>query len=137
MPRYVVQKVAEALNGDRKALNGSSVLVLGLAYKANIDDDRESPSYEILELLRESGAHVSYCDPFFPATHKTRKHDLGLRSEPCTAESFARFDAIVVSTAHELFAKAELFRGAKVVVDARNLVGPLFPQGGGPRVVKA
>ena len=137
MPRYVVQKVAEALNGDRKALNGSSVLVLGLAYKANIDDDRESPSYEILELLKESGAQVAYCDPFFPVTHKTRKHDLGLRSEPCTAESFARFDAVVVSTAHELFARPELFRGAKVVVDARNLIAPLFPQGGGPRVVKA
>ena len=95
------------------------------------------PYSDPLTLLKESGAQVSCCDPFFPATHKTRKHDLGLRSEPCTAGSFSQFDAVVVRAAHELFAKAELFRGAKVVVDARNLIGPLFPQGRGPRVVKA
>ena len=66
MPRYVVEKIAEGLNEDGKPLKGSAVLVLGLAYKANIDDDRESPSYEILELLEERGARVAYCDPHFP-----------------------------------------------------------------------
>jgi UDP-N-acetyl-D-glucosamine dehydrogenase len=137
MPRYVIEKVALGLNGDRKAVNGSKVLVLGLAYKANVDDDRESPSYEILEMLKEAGAQVDYCDPWFPATHRTRKHDLGLRSVPCDAETFARYDAVVVSTAHDAFRKAELYQGTKLVVDTRNLVAPLFPKGGGPRVIKA
>jgi UDP-N-acetyl-D-glucosamine dehydrogenase len=137
MPRYVMEKVVHALNGDRKALNGSKVLVLGLAYKANVDDDRESPSYEILELLAEAGAQIDYCDPYFPATHRTRKHDLGLRSVPCEAETFARYDALVVSTAHDLFRKPELFRSTRLVVDTRNLVAPLFPEGGGPRIVRA
>jgi len=138
MPRYVVGKVAEALNGDRKAINGSKVLVLGLAYKANIDDDRESPSYEILELLKASGALVDYCDPHFPATHPTRHHDLKLRSVPCTAESFAAYDAVVVSTAHEAFKQAALFERVRLVIDSRNMLAPLFPGRAPPcRVVKA
>ena len=137
MPRYVVGKVAEALNGDRKAVRGSKVLVLGLAYKANIDDDRESPSYEIIELLEEEGAQVDYCDPYFPALRKTRKHDFALRSVRCDAETFAGYDAVVVATAHDLFRRRELFEGVRLVVDTRNLVAPLFADGGGPRVVKA
>lgn len=137
MPRYVVDKVAEALNGDGKSLRGSRSLVLGLAYKANIDDDRESPSYEILELLKERGAAVDYCDPFFPRAHRTRKHDLGLVSVPCEASTFAGYDVLVVATAHENFKKAELYQKVKLVVDSRNLMAPLFPHGSGPRVVKA
>jgi len=137
MPRYVVDKVAEGLNGDKKALNGARVLVLGLAYKANVDDDRESPSYEILELLQERGALIDYCDPYFPATHKTRRHDLGLKSVACEPEIFARYDALVVSTAHDLFRRRDLFERARLAVDTRNLVAPLFPAGGGPRIVKA
>ena len=137
MPRYVVDKAAEALNTEGKAVNGARVLVLGLAYKANVDDDRESPSYEILELLRDRGAKVDYCDPLFPTTRRGRKHDLDLQSVPCEAAAFAAYDAVVVSTAHDLFKKAELFLGVKLVVDTRNLLAPLFPAGGGPRVVKA
>ncbi len=137
MPRYVVEKVARALNEDGKALNGSRVLVLGLAYKANVDDDRESPSYEILDLLQKRGARIDYCDPLFPKTRKTRKRDLGMTSVPCDGASFAAYDALVVATAHDVFKKAELFRSAKLVVDTRNMVAPLFPRGDGPRVVKA
>lgn len=137
MPRWVVDKVGAALNEDGKALKGARVLVLGLAYKANIDDDRESPSYEILELLQERGARVDYCDPFFPAARKGRKFDLGLRSVPCDAATFAGYDALVVATAHEAFKQAGLYAGAKLVVDTRNLLAPLFAGGGGPRVVKA
>src|SRR5438105_4647766 len=134
MPRYVVERVAGALNQDGKALKGSRVLVLGLAYKANIDDDRESPSYEILELLQESGALVDYCDPYFPAARKGRKHDLGLRSVPCKPEVFATYDAIVVATAHDVFKDPALYRDARLVVDTRNLVAPLLAQEGtGPR----
>jgi UDP-N-acetyl-D-glucosamine dehydrogenase len=139
MPRYVVEKVAEALNEDSKPLRGSKVLVLGLAYKANIDDDRESPSYEIIELLQERGALVDYCDPHFPAARHGRKHHLDLKTVPCTAETFARYDALVVSTAHDAFKSADLYAQARLVVDARNLIAPLFAGGAGrpPRLVKA
>ena len=138
MPRYVVDKVMHALNEDGKSLKGSRVLVLGLAYKANVDDDRESPSYEILELLKELGARVDYCDPFFPATHRTRKYDLGLKSVPCTAEAFGAHDAVVVSTAHDAFKHPGLWGGVKLAVDTRNLVAPLFAGRSPPcRLVKA
>ncbi len=137
MPAYVVERTARALNEEGKALKGSRVLVLGLAYKANIDDDRESPSYEILEILQERGALVDYCDPFFPAARKGRKHDVALRSVPCDAETFGRYDAVIVSTAHDAFKRADLYRAARLVVDTRNAVAPLFPDGGGPRVLKA
>ncbi len=137
MPRYVVQKVMEALNGDGKALSGSSALVLGLAYKANVDDDRESPSYEIIEMLQELGARVDYCDPFFPAARRTRRHDIALRSVPCTPAVFAGYDVIVVATAHDAFKQATLYADAKLVVDARNLVAPLLARSDRPRIVKA
>jgi UDP-N-acetyl-D-glucosamine dehydrogenase len=135
MPRYVVAKVAEGLNQGGKAVKDAKVLVLGLAYKANIDDDRESPSYEIIELLQESGASVEYCDPHFPVSKKTRKHDLGLRSVPMTAESFARFDAVVVATAHDAFKDPSLYADVPLVIDTRNIVTPNL--NGSPRVVKA
>ncbi len=133
MPRWVVDKVGQALNEDGKAFRGSRVLVLGLAYKANIDDDRESPSYEILELLAERGAHADYCDPFFPAARRGRKHDLDLRSVPCDPAVFASYDALVVATAHDAFKDRSLYRDVPLVVDARNLVAPLAKDGGGPR----
>ena len=139
MPSYVVHRVAAALNDDGKALKGSRVLVLGLAYKANIDDDRESPSYEIVELLQQAGAEVAYCDPFFPVARKGRKHDLGLASIPVAAEAFAGFDAVVVATAHDVFRDPALYARVRLVVDTRNLVAPLYAgrRGSAPRVVKA
>ncbi|BDG03432.1 nucleotide sugar dehydrogenase [Anaeromyxobacter oryzae] len=138
MPRYVVDKTMRALNEDGKALKGSRVLVLGLSYKANVDDDRESPSYELIELLEDSGAHVDYCDPHFPAARKGRKHDVRLESVPCTPDAFARRDAIVVSTAHDAFRSPDLFARARIVVDTRNLVAPLFAGRALPfRLVKA
>ena len=133
MPQYVVHKAMLALNEQGKALKGSRICVLGLAYKANIDDDRESPSYEIIELLRETGAHVEYCDPFFPVARHTRKHgDLQLRSIALSAESFAEFDALVIATAHEQFKNGELYEHAKLVIDTRNLIASLF--GGNPPI---
>jgi UDP-N-acetyl-D-glucosamine dehydrogenase len=138
MPRWVVAKIAEALNEDAKPVKGSRILVLGLAYKANIDDDRESPSYEIIEHLQESGARVDYCDPFFPVTPVTRKRELGMTSVAVDAALWRGYDALVVSTAHEVFKQRALFEGLQLVVDTRNLVAGLFPGGGGPkRVVKA
>jgi UDP-N-acetyl-D-glucosamine dehydrogenase len=139
MPSYVVDRVAHALNEDGKSLKGSHVLVLGLAYKANIDDDRESPSYEILELLQEGGALVDYCDPYFPTTRKGRKHDLALTSVPCTAEAFARHDAVLLATAHDAFKDRGLYRDVALVLDTRNMFASM-PSGAvaGPRrLVKA
>jgi UDP-N-acetyl-D-glucosamine dehydrogenase len=137
MPRWVVDKVADALNAQGKPVKGSRILVLGLAYKANVDDDRESPSYEILELLKERGGAIDYCDPHFLAAHRTRRHDLGLHSVSCDGATFASYDAVVVATAHDVFKDPALFRQARLVVDTRNLVAPLFPEGGGPPLVKA
>ena len=138
MPGYVVDRVGEALNDEGKSLKGSRVLVLGLAYKANIDDDRESPSYEIIRLLQRTGALVEYCDPFFAEARPGRKHDLGMRSVPCTPEAFAEFDAVVISTAHDVFKDARLFERVPLVVDTRNLIASLPGDGPRPRrVVKA
>ena len=136
MPAWVVAKTARALNEEGKPLKRSSVLVLGLAYKANVDDDRESPSYEIIELLQAAGAAVEYCDPYFPETKPTRKHALSLRSVPLDPQAFARFDAIVVSTAHEAFKDLRLYASAKLVIDTRNIV-PQALVGDRVRVVKA
>ena len=132
--------MVEALNEDSKSLKGARVLVLGLSYKANIDDTRESPSFELIELLAEGGARVDYCDPFFPEALPTRKHDLGLKSVPCTAEAFAELDAVLVATTHDQFKDPGLWSGVKLVVDTRNIVEPLFAKGalGSPkRLVKA
>ena len=135
MPHYVVSKVAQALNDEAKAVKLSRVLVLGLSYKENIDDDRESPSYEIIELLQEAGARVDYCDPYFPVARPGRKHDIQMTSVPCAPGAFAAYDVVVVSTAHKQFSDPALYKGVGLVVDTRNIV-KVWPEGPG-RVVKA
>jgi len=122
MPRYVVDRTAEAINRNGRSVVGATVVVMGLSYKPDIDDDRESPSFELIELLQERGAIVSYCDPFVPEARRGRKHDLGLRSVPCTAEELAKYDAVLISTPHAAFKDAALYRDAKLVVDTRNIV---------------
>jgi UDP-N-acetyl-D-glucosamine dehydrogenase len=124
MPDYVVSRLEQALAEERKTLTGAKVLVLGLSYKADIDDDRESPSYEIIELLQERGAEVAYCDPHIPAAHAGRKHDLGLRSVPLTAQEFAKYDALVLSTAHTAFKDPALYKDARLLCDTRAAVAP-------------
>jgi UDP-N-acetyl-D-glucosamine dehydrogenase len=124
MPHYVVDKTLKALNSVQKSVNGSKILVLGLSYKADIDDDRESPSFEIIDLLRDLGANVSYCDPFIPQSRRGRKRPFVMRSVPCTAEEFARYDAVVVSTAHSAFKDQALYANTQMVIDTRNIVSP-------------
>ncbi len=121
MPRWVVKKTVDGLNAQGKSVKEARILVLGLSYKADIDDDRESPSFEVIELLEELGAKVSYCDPFIPKAKEVRKHKLCLASVPCTAEEFSRYDAIVVSTAHSRFRDPLLYARVRLLVDTRNL----------------
>lgn len=122
MPRYVVDRTVDAVNRAGKSIAGASVAVLGLSYKPDIDDDRESPSFEIMELLQDRGAIVSYCDPFIPVSRKGRKHRLILESIPCTPEELGRYDALLVSTPHSAFKDQTLYRHAKLVIDTRNVV---------------
>ena len=129
MPHYVVSRLVEALNGVGKALRGSRVLVAGLSYKANVDDTRESPSFELIERLQAGGALVEYCDPFFPEPPHTRKHDLALKSVPLAHETFAKFDVVLLATAHDQFKDAKLWAGLPLVVDTRNMVEPLCRDG--------
>lgn len=124
MPRYVVDRTIQALNADGKSVLGAKVLILGLSYKPDIDDDRESPSFEIIELLQERGADVAYCDPYIPTTHKGRKFDLVLRSVPCTAEEFARYDALILCTPHKQFKDASLYEQVGLAIDTRNSIPP-------------
>lgn len=135
MPHFVVEKTAAALNEEGKAIKGAKVLVLGLSYKEDIDDDRESPSYEIIELLRERGAAVDYCDPFFPVARPGRRHDVQLKSVACDADAFAGYDAVVLSTGHSQFRNPALYANASLVIDTRNAVR--LPEGAKGRVVKA
>ena len=134
MPRYTVDRTVDAVNRAGKSIVGATVVVLGLSYKPDIDDDRESPSFEIIELLQERGAIVSYCDPFIPAARKGRKHDLDLRSVPCTPEELGKYDAVLIATSHSAFKEQSLYRDAKVVVDTRNIVER---REGGPKVTRA
>ncbi len=120
MPEYVIERLTLALNEEGKAVRGSSVLVLGLAYKPNIDDTRESPSFELIERLMNLGARVEYSDPFIPRTVPVRKHDLALQSVELTPESIASFDAILISTDHAAFDYRALAHHARLIVDTRD-----------------
>jgi UDP-N-acetyl-D-glucosamine dehydrogenase len=135
MPHYVVGKTVQALNAAGKTVKGAKTLVLGLSYKEDIDDDRESPSYEIIELLQEAGARVEYCDPYFPKARHGRKHKLEMRSVACTPEAFAGYDAVVLSTGHRQFRDPSLYVDVSLVVDTRNAVK--LPPGSKTTVVKA
>jgi len=118
MPYHVVSSVAQALNKRKQPLNGSKVLVLGLAYKKDIDDLRESPSLTIIELLQKGGASVSYNDPFFPTVGRGRHYDLQMASTALS--EIEEFDCVVIVTDHSSYDYPDIVRRAKLVVDSRN-----------------
>ena len=120
MPEYVVNKTALALNDHQRSIKGSEVLVLGIAYKKNVDDMRESPSVEVMELLRDLGAEISYSDPHVPVFPKMREHKFDLKSVPLTAESIASYDCVVLTTDHDKFDYDLLKQHAKLIVDTRG-----------------
>jgi UDP-N-acetyl-D-glucosamine dehydrogenase len=118
MPYYVIEKTALALNEHKKCLNGSRILVLGLAYKRDIDDLRESPSLTIIELLRKAGVQVSYNDPFFPKVGRGRHYDLNMT---CTSlENLGQYDAVLIVTDHTSYDYRRIVAEAQIVVDTRN-----------------
>ena len=135
MPHYVVQRVIDALNDRHKSLRGSKVLVLGLAYKPDIDDVRESPSLELIELLKHKGAKVDYNDPYIPQTHKQREYNLQMTSKKLTARMLAGYDAVVISTNHSDYDYAWIVRNSRLVVDSRNATAKV--RGGRSKIVKA
>ncbi len=122
MPVHVVERIGEALNSARKSVNGSRVLILGLAYKPNVDDERESPSYRIMELLKQRGAEVAYYDPHVPVIRPTREHPHWAGTESVTWDrpTISGFDVAVIATAHSSVNYQELADWASCIVDTRN-----------------
>jgi UDP-N-acetyl-D-glucosamine dehydrogenase len=118
MPYHVLASVVSALNQRKKALNGSRVLVLGVAYKKDIDDLRESPALTIIELLQKEGAQVSYNDPYFPMVGKGRKYDLQMKCTPL--ENLGQYDCVLIVTDHSDYDYGRIVRESQLVVDTRN-----------------
>lgn len=122
MPKHVVECVAEALNASCQSVNGSRVLVVGLAYKPDVDDDRESPSYKLMELLKERGAEVGYYDPYVPVIKSTREHAYwaGTKSAVWDEKTLRSYDLVLIATAHGCINYGELGQWARCIVDTRN-----------------
>jgi len=118
MPYFVIDQIAAGLNEQRKSIKGSKVLVLGLAYKRDIDDLRESPSLTILELLREKGAIIAYNDPYFPTVGHGRHYDLKMTNTPLT--NLAQYDAVVIVTDHSTYDFPAIVEQSQLVIDTRN-----------------
>ena len=121
MPYYVVEKASAILNQHKKSLNGSKVLILGLSYKKDIDDMRESPSLKLIEILQENGARVDYSDPFVSKMPALRKYRFNMRSVELSKENITRYDLILLSTDHSSFDYEKIKKNAKIIVDTRNV----------------
>jgi UDP-N-acetyl-D-glucosamine dehydrogenase len=131
MPEHIVHRVADALNAQSKAIKGSRVLILGLAYKPNVDDERESPSYVLMNLLAERGAEVAYYDPYVPVIKPTREHSqfAGRKSIDWNRSTIENFDVVLIATNHSSVNYQELGAWARSIVDTRNAMAgvPLAP----------
>ncbi|MBI3286026.1 MAG: nucleotide sugar dehydrogenase [Burkholderiales bacterium] len=132
MPQWVIGKLSDALNDRARSIKGSRVLVLGIAYKKDVDDMRESPSVELMEILRDKGADIAYSDPHVPVFPKMREHHFEIKSVPLTAESIASYDVVLVATNHKAFDYDLIQKNAKLIIDTRGVY--LNPQ---PNIVKA
>jgi UDP-N-acetyl-D-glucosamine dehydrogenase len=120
MPEYVIHRVMTALNDEKKSLRGSKVLVMGIAYKPNVDDCRESPAAEVIELLWKNGADVSYHDPHVAVFPKMRQHAIELKSQKLTEKMLKDFDVVLVVTDHDAVDYGMIGKHARLVVDSRN-----------------
>ncbi len=135
MPDYVIHRLMEALNERGKAVKGSKILVLGLAYKPDVDDMRESPSVTLIEKLRDLGAEVSYNDPHIPRTPRQREHDLRMESVPLTEEVLADQDAVLIATNHSAYDYPWIVAHSRLVIDTRNATAGVTE--GREKIVKA
>jgi UDP-N-acetyl-D-glucosamine dehydrogenase len=122
MPRYVIERVAVALRSRKKTVSGSKILVLGLAYKPNVDDDRESPGYHLLNLLKRRGAKVAYHDPYIPVIRPSREHShwAGTKSAIWNRRAIGSFDAVIICTAHRAVSYRQLAQWSRLIVDTRD-----------------
>jgi len=121
MPYHVINSVAEALNHRRKAINGSKILLLGVSYKKDVDDLRESPSLKLMQLLNDRGAIVHYNDPYFPQLHKMRHYDYSnLKSVELTPENLAAYDCVMLATDHSSYDMQAIVDSAQLLIDTRN-----------------
>jgi UDP-N-acetyl-D-glucosamine dehydrogenase len=135
MPYYVIQRVMEALNYKKKPINGSKVLLLGIAYKKDVDDPRESPSFKLIELLQEKGAEVIYNDPHIPTMPTGRKYSFSMNSIELTPETLATVDCVLLSTDHSAYDYQFILDHADLIIDTRNAFTGL--QGAADKVVQA
>jgi len=136
MPHYIVERIGDALNGISKSIRGARVLILGVAYKKDVDDVRESPALEIMELLQERGAVLCYSDPYIPRLHKMRAHDFSqLTSLPLTVETLRNQDLVLITTDHTNIDYQWLVENSPIVVDTRNATRAV--KGGSKKIVRA
>ncbi|MEQ8211635.1 MAG: nucleotide sugar dehydrogenase [Lacipirellulaceae bacterium] len=136
MPEYVVARLSEALNESGKPIKGSKIVVLGVAYKPDVDDDRESPAFRLMDLLMQRGADLSYNDPHVPQLKQVRKYDYsGFKSQELTPEFLAEQDCVLIATNHSAYDYSFIVKHARLVVDTRNAT--LGVSEGRERIVKA
>jgi len=124
----VVNKVMEAMNSQGKSVKSSRILVLGLAYKKDVDDTRESPSFKLMELLMERGAHVDFSDPYIPKTRKMRIYNFNKTSVALTKENLKTYDCVLIATDHSTFDYSFIAANSTLIVDTRNATGSLAGQ---------
>jgi UDP-N-acetyl-D-glucosamine dehydrogenase len=120
MPYYVIQRTMEALNDKGKSIKGANLLILGVAYKKDVDDPRESPSFKLMELFKKNGAEVRYNDPYIPALWAGRQYAFDLESTPLTKESLGKADCVILATDHSVYDYDFILEHAKIIVDTRN-----------------
>jgi len=126
MPKFVLQKILWALNNFGKSLNGSRILILGMAYKKNVDDDRESPSFKIMELLEDYGAEVDYNDPYVPVVlGPKREYNQYVGKKSVSLDRLGQYDMTVILTDHSNYDYAEIVKGSRIVLDTRNACGKI------------
>jgi UDP-N-acetyl-D-glucosamine dehydrogenase len=122
IPYYVVNKTIEALNANGKTIKGAKILILGVAYKKDVDDMRESPALKIITLLQEKGADVNYNDPYIPEIPPLRKYQLKMKSIALNKESLSSYDAVIITTDHSVYDPDFILENAKLIIDTRNLI---------------
>ncbi|MDD3581756.1 MAG: nucleotide sugar dehydrogenase [Desulfobacca sp.] len=134
MPYYVVERTVQALNARGRSINGARILVIGIAYKKDVDDMRESPSLKLIELLKQQGASVDYHDPYIPVMPRTRRHQFDMHSIPLTPDNLKSYDVVLIATDHSSLDFESIITHASLIVDTRNVISGSNSHG---KVIKA